>query len=457
MKYKVALFFFIVFVFASTVIAHPGGHGAIPSDELRTWKNEVTGETFTGAYLLTREGNVHIESERGNVVVMPLRQLSTNDQQYAEQRVAQIRQLNQSFAPVANAVQASSPAFSLGAFAFVCFLLSVALYAKKQGVSFQRVAMSLVLLCTLLSCYAWRHQAQTNRPFIAASFDAYSPKVKTRWDEKYLYVESDGLPDHSMMIGIRAWQQQVPLPQPYTGNNAWQIPLKPAFAEHPISAKTALYRGAIALAVNGVPIFNALNNRGADAFAIGELDQWGGHCGRADDYHYHAAPLHIQQKVGTTQPIGYALDGFPLYGLNEPDGKPVRPLDEFNGHADSAGTYHYHSTKTYPYINGGMRGVVAVRDDQVDPQPRAAPVREFLQPLRGATITDFKTVEPNHWQLKYQLRGKTHEVNYRLSEDGKAEFTFIDGDGNRTSETYQRRANNRREKSVSRAKVPNRL
>ena len=45
--------------------------------------------------------------------------------------------------------------------------------------------------------------------------------------------------------------------------------------------------GAIALAVNGMPIFNALNNRGDDAYLAGELDDWGGHAGRADDYHYH--------------------------------------------------------------------------------------------------------------------------------------------------------------------------
>lgn len=444
MKSRFIALLFLLFAIAPAVIAHPGRHGAIPPNELRSWANQVTGETFTGAYLLTRDGNVHIEGERGNIITLPLNRLSEGDQQFAENRLAQIRQLNQSFATVANAVQPASPAFSLSALAFICFLLSVTLYAKKQGVSFQRVAMSLVLLCSLLSCYAWRQQAHTDRPTMAAAFNPYSPKVKTRWDEKYLYVESDGLPDHSMMIGIRAWQQQVPLPQPYTGSNAWQIPLKPVFAEQPISAKNALYRGAIALAVNGVPIFNALNNRGEDAFTIGELDQWGGHCGRADDYHYHAAPLHIQQKVGNKQPIAYALDGFPLYGLTEPDGKPARTLDEFNGHADSADTYHYHSTKTYPYINGGMRGVVAVRDDQVDPQPRAAPVRELLQPLRGASITDFKTVEPNHWQLKYQLRGQTNEVNYRLSEDGKAEFTFIDGDGNRTTETYQRHERDRR-------------
>ena len=67
--------------------------------------------------------------------------------------------------------------------------------------------------------------------------------------------------------------------------------------------------------MNGVPIFNAPNNRGEDAFLIGELDDWGGHAGRADDYHYHAAPLHLQEIVGDAAPIAYALDGYPIYGL----------------------------------------------------------------------------------------------------------------------------------------------
>ncbi len=109
-----------------------------------------------------------------------------------------------------------------------------------------------------------------------------------------------------------------------------------------------MFTGAIALAANGVPIFNALNNRGVDSFSIGELDDYGGHCGRADDYHYHAAPLHLQTKLGPSLPLGYALDGYPLYGLKEPNGDTVTGLDELNGHSDSAGKYHYHSTLTYP-------------------------------------------------------------------------------------------------------------
>ena len=61
--------------------------------------------------------------------------------------------------------------------------------------------------------------------------------------------------------------------------------------------KNQFLRGAIALAVNGIPIFNPQNNGGEVSADIGELDQWGGHCGRADDYHYHVAPLHLQSVV----------------------------------------------------------------------------------------------------------------------------------------------------------------
>ena len=269
-----------------------------------------------------------------------------------------------------------------------------------------------------------------------AGFEAFADSVKVFRDGQFWMVESNGIPDHNMMVGIKSWQQQFPLPQPYSGSNAWQIPTTPTKAEAPISARTALYRGAIALAVNGVPIFNALNNRGDDAFLAGELDEWGGHCGRADDYHYHVAPLHLQEKTGN-KPIAYALDGYPIYGSTEPDGSAVLALDEWNGHADESGGYHYHGTTTYPYINGGLVGVVRVSGDQIEPQAVTKPFRPPGEPLRGATITGFRSPQTNHYELEYSLDGTSLSVEY-VVDGSSVTFTFSNGAGVTRTETYTR-------------------
>ncbi|MFA6543468.1 MAG: YHYH protein [Limisphaerales bacterium] len=272
-------------------------------------------------------------------------------------------------------------------------------------------------------------------PAMAAPFQAFAPKVKVRADGQFLYVESDGMPAHNMMVGITSWQQQVPLPQAYAGNNAWRIPLSPVPSKNPVSIKGRFLRGAVAIAVNGIPIFNPQNNRGEVSQEIGELDQWGGHCGRADDYHYHAAPLHLQGVVGRGQPIACALDGYPIYGLAEPDGSTPSKLDSFNGHETTALGYHYHGSTKYPYINGGFHGEVVERDGQVDPQPRAQPVRQDLPPLRGARITGF-TAKDKSYSLKYDVSGETRYVNYVLNDKGSVKFDFVDGRGQVRSETF---------------------
>lgn len=277
----------------------------------------------------------------------------------------------------------------------------------------------------------------TAKPEAAKHFEHFE-NVKVRWDAGTLFVESNGLPDHGMMVGIRNWQQQVPLPQPFTGTNAWRIPLQPRLAQQPINARQTAFRGAIAVAVNGVPIFSALNNRGEDAYLAGELDKWGGHCGRGDDYHYHIAPVHLQKVVGPGQPIAFALDGFPIYGLTEADGSPVGPLDELNGQFDEAGNYHYHATKTYPYINGGVRGVVDFRNGEIASQPRDSPVRPGQPPLRGAVITDFQT-RGTQSVLTYQLRGQTGSITYAPAGRDTYQFTYREPGGRTWNETYRRR------------------
>ncbi|MBL9209021.1 MAG: YHYH protein [Opitutaceae bacterium] len=286
-------------------------------------------------------------------------------------------------------------------------------------------------------------QARSAEPTLAApaaarAFAAFAPRVQLRWDDRFLYVESNGLPTHGMMVGITAWQQQVPLPQPYAGDNAWRIPLHPEPSAEPVTIKNRFLRGAIALAANGIPIFNPQNNRGEISQEIGELDQWGGHCGRADDYHYHIAPLHLQRVLGPGLPVAYALDGYPIYGLTEPDGSAPAGLDAFNGHATAALGYHYHASQRYPYVNGGFHGVVVEREGQVDPQPRAQGVREALTALRGAKITDFSvTPDEKTYALRYNVNGKPASVNYTTAGDGVWKFRFADADGRIRDETYR--------------------
>ena len=407
----------ILILFANATAAHPPSdhadiqtldqtqahsHGERDHNSIHVWRDERNKLDLEGWLLTVRDSGVTIDLHDGGTATIAMADLNDQDRALAQAQLARVRAMNQSASPI-------NP---------------------------------------------------SNDPWQAAVYKLFAPSVKTHWDSQWLYVESDGLPhaplDFTMMVGITAWQQQVPLPQNYTGTNSWQIPLKSTLADKPISGRTQLRRGAIALAANGIPIFNALNNRGVDSFSIGELDEFGGHCGRGDDYHYHAASLGIQKVVGPKSPIAFALDGFAIYGLYDSKAKAGAPescplgstdaLDELNGHfcAVPAGqgidsgtrSYHYHASKTYPYINGGMRGNVKVEGDEIVPQAHAQPLRQATTPLRGAKITDFKQTAPKAWKLTYEVGGKPGFVEYSVNASGKVIFNFTGVNGEKSTETY---------------------
>lgn len=279
-------------------------------------------------------------------------------------------------------------------------------------------------------------QPGETRPATARDFAPFQERLGLSWDEDYFYVEGNGLPDHNMMVGITAWQQQVPLPQAYVGENAWRVPMKPVPAAEPSMIDGRFLRGAIAIAVNGIPIFNPQNNRGEVSYEIGELDRWGGHCGRADDYHYHIAPVHLESVVGKGKPVAYALDGFPVLGLTEADGSEPKNLDECHGHDHDGIGYHYHAAAEYPYVFAGFHGEVDEVEGQVDPQPRARPVREALQPLRGAEITGFEKTAGDAYRLSYKVDGEKRSISYRVGSDGTFPFEFDNGRDGVTKEVY---------------------
>ncbi|MDB5390444.1 MAG: hypothetical protein JWM11_6090 [Planctomycetaceae bacterium] len=384
----------------------------------RIWTETSSRLQLMGSFVTAKDGQVQIRRVDDSLVSLKLSQLIPADQEWVAMRMAEIRQTNEIAKPTrtpAILVSDLNDQPEVGLFAGDKLQLLLAQADRKKP---RAVAAKM--------------------PDIAMSFEAYVKKkaIRTRWDDNFFYVESNGIPDHRMMVGITAWQQQVPLPQSYVGENSWRIPLNPVPAQNPQSTRDNFLRGAIALAANGVPIFNPLNNRGDDAFLFGELDEFGGHCGRADDYHYHIAPVHLQKTVGQGLPIAYALDGYPIYGYEEPDGSKVVGLDELNGHKDKLGHYHYHATKTYPYLNGGFYGEVTERGGQVDPQPRAEPLRPDLRPLRDAKITDFVETKAGSFRLTYDVNGKKGSVSYTIAEDRSAKFVFVDTNGETTTESY---------------------
>ncbi len=357
---------------------------------MRVWTYSENGAHIHATYVASVDGKVQVRRKDGKVVSLEIAKLTEADHKWIEQKVVQVRALNEN---------------------------------TKLQIQHPRLVTTRA----------------ESKPLIADSFDPFAKLgvVKYRQDSKFFYVESNSMPDHRMMVGITAWQQQVPMPQPYFDNNAWRIPLEPVVAKNPLSAKSHFFRGAIALAANGVPIFNPIKNDGrTDTLLAGELDEFGGHCGRADDYHYHIAPTHLQEIVGKDKPVAYALDGYAIYGYTEPDGSKVEGLDQFNGHTTPRLGYHYHATKTYPYLNGGFHGEVVERDGQVDPQPRAGGVRPALPPLRGAKIVDFAELAKDSYRLTYEIQGKKRTVSYVLAKDGAAQFTFVDPNGKANTESY---------------------
>ncbi len=195
-------------------------------------------------------------------------------------------------------------------------------------------------------------------------------------------------------------------------DNTYRIPRSPKQA----AATTAIpLLGRIGVAVNGMPLFGP-NEAGTPAeSAWGDpvynqiTDECTGHT--AAEYHYHA----LQQqcltaasmvaepwKLAAPDPmvaspvLGYALDGFPIYGPYEckdaacsaviemksgydqiADPKKdawkaykhagsaaADRLDTCNGHVGPGGDYHYHATAGFPYILGCYRGTAAAGSGQ---------------------------------------------------------------------------------------------
>jgi phosphatidylethanolamine-binding protein (PEBP) family uncharacterized protein len=270
--------------------------------------------------------------------------------------------------------------------------------------------------------------AATNCAYIKTSMAAYAGVSVDCSASDYGKVSSDGLAAHTMMNGITATNLQVPLAQAFTGSNAWKIPLTPALA----SATTAVADGPVGIAINGVPIFNPCKQGGCqngDTKVLGELDVCNGHAGRADDYHYHAAPVCLMADQTAhywdTHPIGWALDGFAIFGYYNADGTTATRDTSCGGNTltvpNAPAGYSYHVTDASPYVMSCLRGT---------PSPDLAGQGAKYSPLRQPPVTPFPV---SNMTLTtdatdgYQVLQFTSAIAFTTTETGSDSYSNASG------------------------------
>lgn len=183
----------------------------------------------------------------------------------------------------------------------------------------------------------------------------------------FLEITTNGLPDHKSPY----WNQGNSMYEAYNGTNpnwnknpnviqtqniTFKIPLYPKEA----SIKEATSLGPIGVSLNGVVFYNqyAGPNNQPLTNEINSFDQYLGHPQNSGQYHYHIEPVYLTNKLGKSSFIGLLADGFPVYGPEE-NGSTVTSsdLDDYHGHVSITsdfpdGIYHYHITSDDPYLNG---------------------------------------------------------------------------------------------------------
>jgi hypothetical protein len=282
---------------------------------------------------------------------------------------------------------------------------------------------------TTVACAASNFLDVSGAPGPGGSYSTLHPELSASCGASTVTVQSNGIPTYQYVAmtpnGLQA------------KNYNFTFPLSPEAAA---SATPVWLLGNIGVAVNGIPIYGpneaAAPDYYGDPIAAAILDQCGSHSGFQGSFHNHTLQVKclLQSAVSSSQPwnnpdpspsdpspiVGYAFDGFPIYGpyectdagcsavqemlsswdntgyesgsvgctssaactsgyctevmINGTRTTACAPatcvwsnnaytakagsqyLDQCNGHVGPNGDYHYHTTPAFPYILGCYRG-----------------------------------------------------------------------------------------------------
>ena len=181
-------------------------------------------------------------------------------------------------------------------------------------------------------------------------------------------IETNGLPEHTTgRFPVDRADDAYAHDRDTVGiverNLTLSVPATPRLA----AAASCLPDGPIGVLSSGVLLYAALDPLGRDAVAHHVLDRCEGHPDADGVYHYHTVPTCLESALGREHSplLGYALDGFGIYGRRGEAGVELtnQDLDECHGHTHAlewdgavVEMYHYHGTWEYPYTIGCFRG-----------------------------------------------------------------------------------------------------
>jgi hypothetical protein len=243
----------------------------------------------------------------------------------------------------------------------------------KKLSNLKMFSISLIMVFGMLSCSSSSVNESTDPD--ATQYDI--TPILSKFSGTGLTVSVNGssvtfttqnLPDHKSPY----WPTNNVLYETYNGSNSSfnlnpnrissqnisiTVPLNPSEA----GTKQATSLGPIGVSVNGIVFYNqyAGPNNQALTNEINSFDQYLGHPQNSGQYHYHVEPTYLTSQFGNSAFLGLLADGFPVYGPVE-NGKTITnsDLDAYHGHLSATvdfpnGIYHYHITPNEdPYING---------------------------------------------------------------------------------------------------------
>jgi hypothetical protein len=249
--------------------------------------------------------------------------------------------------------------------------------AAIDGVSMATYARNTMYSCNFTSAttgygFSWVSSTNTisfsGKPIVDGSV-AWSSSTHTETSGTTLKFGSNGLPNHytgtyPVSASSEAGQSRYhPNPSSIATSRIYMaIPTDPVMASTPTCV-----RGVAGVLFTGAMLFDALDADGRDAVANELQDQCEGHPESNGAYHYHhVTNCFTDSSSGHSVQVGWALDGYGIYGPKGESGTTITnsELDECHGHTHSVSQadgqtktiYHYHGNLEFPYVVGCFRG-----------------------------------------------------------------------------------------------------